>query len=64
MRLLYVKHYLQGKKKCQESVIIYVVEKEDTYIKFADVLEVFIESLDHVVDEFEHAKLIDVLLHV
>ena len=44
--------------------MLYVVEKEDTYIKFADVLEVFIESLDHVVDEFEHAKLIDVLLHV
>ena len=55
------------KAKKKRSGLIHnlcVVEIKDTYIKFADVLEVFIESLDHVVDEFEHAKLIDVLLHV
>ena len=36
----------------------------DTYIQFADVLEVLVEGLDHVVDELEERELVDVVVDV
>ena len=36
----------------------------ETYIKFTNVLEVLIESLDHVMYEFKHAELIDIIVHI
>ena len=38
--------------------------KHQTYIEFADVLEVLVERLDHVVDELEHAQLVDLVVDV
>ena len=35
-----------------------------TYIKFADVLEVLVERLNHVVDELQQGQLVNVVVDV
>ena len=35
-----------------------------TYIELADVLEVLVERLDHVVDKLEHGQFVDLLVDV
>ena len=35
-----------------------------TYIQFTDILEVLVQRFDHVMDELEHAQLIDIVIDI
>ena len=35
-----------------------------TYIQFTDILEVFVQRFDHVMNELEHAQLVDIVINI
>ena len=71
MRLLYIEHDLYTTSELVSTLDISTISQvwdwqtdQDTYIKFANILEVLIEGLDNIMNEFQHGQLVDVIVNV